>query len=123
MDNNFHQQPIPEPEDKELAPNLDDADDPSDDESYTEEDKDEDDELAADDFIPEGEALEDKPLHQSHHNRHALACHNGYTNLSINMLSTFDPVAMILICKDKLSYLGIIMTQISLKQGLKMFGE
>ncbi len=49
--------------------------------------------------------------------------YKDYTNLSIKVLNVLDPEAMILVKEDKLAYLGVLNDQLSLKVGLKDFGE
>lgn len=74
--------------------------------------------LNKDNFITEEEALINVPgatMRSDSHSLLARGCKDDFTNLSINMLSTLDPEANIIVQEDELPYIGMSMAQMSLK--------
>lgn len=103
---------------EEEAPDLEAYDDSSDDESYSPEEEPSDDD-PDEDLLDEEEALEDEPMRtRSGRTRvPSTRYRDDYT-----MLSVLDPEETLIVRDDEMGYLGVVMLQMSLKEGLKFWG-
>jgi hypothetical protein len=116
---------IPDPQinddetDKELPPDLQPCGDSSDNESYSPEEEESNEELD-DEFLDEQEAQQDEPTRTRSGRIRIPSTRYGedYT-----MLSALAPHETVIVREDELGYLGVIMLQMSLKEGLKFWGE
>jgi hypothetical protein len=105
--------------DDEDPPDLVNNPDSSDDEDYSDEEQEEDTELD-DDFVEEEEALEDAPVRtrSGRESRMPSRFADNYT-----LLAAADPEMTLLVREDEIPYLGVVLLQMSLKQGLRVWGE
>ena len=113
-----------EPEDGEdgqndlTPPLLQQLDESSEDESYVDSEG-SDEELDEDAYLEEEEALEDRPAcTRSGRETRIPDRYNDFT-----MLSALNPEETLIAQEDELGYLGVVMLQMSLKEGLKILGE
>jgi hypothetical protein len=115
-----------------LPPNYADSSDDEDDENYEySEDSEESSEGDDNDsngveMVPEDEALEDEPHgnRRSARERRAPERLGDWTMLTAaNLLTTNNGEDTIFVKEDEVAYFGVLLMQMSLKQGLKVFGK